>query len=111
MKRLVLPVCLAVLAGCSSGSDKESAAPLTADANLNRCLARMQVTSCAVGGLPSSKAGPVKARAATQVTTKDSSGDPHRCHVSVYDPEAGTLKEADGMTIAELTLPLERPSA
>lgn len=96
MRVLAVSFCLVIVAGCSSaGKGGGSAPPLTGDSNLNRRLAELRVTTCTVGGLPSSKAGgPVRARASTKVASKDPA-DPHRARIKVYDPQAAELKDPD----------------
>lgn len=96
MRVLSASLCLVFLAGCSSaGKGGGEAPPLTGDSTLNRRLAELRVTSCTVGGLPSSKAGgPVRARASTRVASKDPA-DPHRARIRVYDPQAAELKDPD----------------
>ena len=96
MRQLALSFCLCAVLGCSAAGDKGAPAPLTGDSKLNRCFAELKVTTCTVGGLPSSKAtASVKARASTRVAAKDGSTDPHHAKIKVYDPAAAELKDPD----------------
>ena len=96
MRLVSLSFCLCILAGCSSTNGKDAPATLTGDPKLNRCFAEMKVTTCTVGGLPSTKAGvSVKARASTKVAAKDDPADSHHAKIKVYDPAAADLKDPD----------------
>ncbi|MCE9584637.1 MAG: hypothetical protein K8T20_19270 [Planctomycetes bacterium] len=99
MRHLALSFFVLLLAGCASDHEREAGGPQveTGSPKLNGCLAKLQVASCNVGGLPASDAThPVKARASLKVSGKDASSDPHHAKVSVFDPASGDLKEADG---------------
>lgn len=96
MRHAAFSFCLCILAGCSSSGGNGGAAPLTGDPKLNRCFAELKVTTCTVGGLPTSKPGaPVKARASTKVAPRDGSTDPHHAKIKVFDPASGDLQDAD----------------
>ncbi|MEK7470100.1 MAG: hypothetical protein AAB074_22250 [Planctomycetota bacterium] len=96
MRLVVLSFCLCMVTGCASTDDGAGPARLTGDQKLNRCFAEMKVTTCTVGGLPSSKAGAsVQARASTKVAAKDGSADPHHAKIKVFDPAADGLKDPD----------------